>query len=911
MSLRLPQHYIVLLYLFKQSDKTVNTAVYEYSRNPSLLDPIHRGRISFTYDKKKLRPYRYEQKSGNSFRFHRDKDAIKLLQEATLIIITPDDRPANVNEYLEFFASKGIDTPKIFRICTRCFKEYRKLTSVTDLDAFTLYNKDICKNCAVFEIQEEYNRRGIPITSSSRKYYNELLKKYKSVDAVVESLWKPIPNDESKSTSLFDVVEADTKSHAIDIRKFVETSGEKSNFDKDIIDLWYKLGIKQFLPVQQIAMNQGLLNYKDLLVVAGTSSGKTFVGEIAGLHNWKRRDTKFVFATPLVALSNQKYEDFKRKYSKIGARVSLRVGMSKIDVGEEEKIYPNSNFAKSDIIVATFEALDWIFRSGQWKNIGEIGTFVIDEVQLLGDEERGITVDGIITRVRTLFPKCQIICLSATIGNPLGLAKELGLELVSYLNRPIPLERHIMMVKNDEERVNTMIELVSQESKILSKTNHKGQSLVFTSTRRRVQELSSIFKAAGLKSAYYHSGMTYLNRKKIESKFEQGQLDVVTTTAALGAGADFPVSLVLFEKPAMGARWITNAEYHQMSGRAGRYGFHDRGKAIMIVIPGEKIYMSQEKTGEQVAFDILTGDIEEIDGDVDQEQEMDQLLAIISAAHPISESKLIEYHKSMFYQTTTLSKLLSELIKKGLIVKSGDIFRVSSLGRAISSSFLLPTFGYEIAKRTLKDDIVDIAIEIAPADIVYISSKLHARLEQAMKTNLPRRFLSDAILDIILGSGLNPKTLPAFVIDKIKLWNRTFFDCSCKDNPYCIHPIQKLSRLILELRLEGLSLSQINYELAQRYDFFVYQGDLLTWLDQIIHAIRAISRLAKATKRDNIVESTKTLAKAIESANKTLYPLENKILSVNISLKGNDKPKNLKRSKKRSIMKKHSPRKRL
>ncbi|MHA2278356.1 MAG: DUF5814 domain-containing protein, partial [Candidatus Kariarchaeaceae archaeon] len=450
---------------------------------------------------------------------------------------------------------------------------------------------------------------------------------------------------------------------------------------------------------------------------------------------------------------------------------------------------------------------------------------------------------------------------------PKELAEELGLSLVEYMHRPIPLERHLIISTNDEERINHISQFVRNETKILSKSNHKGQTLVFTNSRKRVQELASQLKTTRIRSAYYHAGMTYINRKKIETKFENGELDVVTTTAALGAGADFPVSQVIFEKPAMGARWITNAEYHQMTGRAGRFGFHDMGKSIMFVVPGEKIYSAQKNSSDQVAFEILTGDIEPVEGDIDLEDEMDQILAFISASYPIKHATLTKYHNILFFKTNSLNSILKSLSSKGLISNENDLWYITALGRAISSSFLKPSFGFEIAKKTIKFPIEEVAIEIAPIETMLLSSQIHSQMERAMKTNLSRKFLSDAILDFVVGSSYKSKNIPITLVERVKQWNRLFFDCNCKINPYCIHPKIKLSKLLLDLRLSGLNISQMTYDLSRNYDLFIYPGDLLSWLDEIIHAIQSVARLAKAMKNNKILIESKQLALAIQSAN--------------------------------------------
>ena len=433
------------------------------------------------------------------------------------------------------------------------------------------------------------------------------------------------------------------------------------------------------------------------------------------------------------------------------------------------------------------------------------------------------------------------------------------------MDRPIPLERHLIMPNNETERIEIIKNLVLNEIKNVSSKGHKGQSLIFTNSRVRVQELSSLLKTTGLKISHYHAGLTYSQRKTVEENFESGLIDAVTTTAALGAGADFPVSQVIFEKPAMGARWITNAEYHQMSGRAGRFGMHDRGKSILISTPGERIYSSQIKTEEQISFDLLTGNIEPIDGAVDLETEADQLLAFVSSKNPVSYNQIEQYYDLLFYNSGKLNSIISSLIKKGLIILDSEKWFITPLGRSITSSFLNPTFGYQIALKTKNFDVKDIACEISPINSVHISRSIHSRLEQSMKTHLSTRFLSDSILDIITGN-VKINKLQTNVVSKIKTWNKLFFNCKCKENPYCIHPQLKLSKLILNMRLDGLKIYQIIDLLTKKYGLFVYTGDLYSWFDELIHATRSISRIASALQQQKIKSNSDALALKIEKS---------------------------------------------
>lgn len=873
-----------------------NVFVYDISKKNSNLSPIHEGKISFTYDKQKLRPFRYEERTGNTYRYLKAKDIIQMLGNASVITMLPGDKPKNIGEYLEFLEYCHANRPKIIPVCQICMAERKELTKIDASSKYSIYDKSSCRSCASKEIQHEYVKRGIPITTSAKKFYQTQLDRLGEVKLVIESIWEPVKSSKEQVSSLFDISPADTNAIPIGIRKYLSKSGKTHIFDKELVDHLYKIGITKLMPVQVEAIEGGLMNKQDMLVVAGTSSGKTLIGELAGIQNWKARNEKFIFVTPLVALTNQKYDSFKKRYQSLGARVAIRVGRSRIVDNDVDSKYQRTSFNNADIIVATYEALDWIFRSGNWKQISNVGTLVIDEFQLLADEERGVEVDGLLARIRNLYPNCQVIALSATIGNEKQLAKEMELKLISYMNRPIPLERHLIISDGDEKKIDILESLSKEEAKIVSKSGYRGQTLIFTNTRRRVQEIGNTLKGTGLKSGYYHAGMTYNQRRKVEREFETGKLDVLTTTSALGAGADFPVSQVIFERPAMGARWISIAEYHQMAGRAGRLGFHDKGKAIMIATVGEKIYHSQSKSEEQIAFDILTGTVEDIEGEVDFDQEMDQVLAFVSAAYPVSDTSLKKYYQALYFRTNQLGNILKTLSNKGLIVRKGDSWYISHLGRAVTESFLKPTFGYEIAKKTQNHTIHEIAVEIAPLESVFLTNRFHAKLEHAIKSHLSSRFFSDGILETINDlSQIKGKVSP-LLMDKIRFWQRNFFDCKCKSNPYCEHPRQKISLLVLDLRMEGRSISQITNILSKEYDLLIYQGDLLNWLDEVIHAINAIGRLAKAMKNEEIVTKTNALAMNIEAP------------QVNFSLRDNDsREKLLKPSKNSETLERRKP----
>ena len=73
---------------------------------------------------------------------------------------------------------------------------------------------------------------------------------------------------------------------------------------------------------------------------------------------------------------------------------------------------------KSDIIVATPEKWDSISRHWQDSRalVKEVRLFLIDEVHML-QEERGATLEVVVSRMKQVARACRLVALSATVPN--------------------------------------------------------------------------------------------------------------------------------------------------------------------------------------------------------------------------------------------------------------------------------------------------------------------------------------------------------------------------------------------------------------------------------------------------------------------------------------------------------------
>jgi len=202
---------------------------------------------------------------------------------------------------------------------------------------------------------------------------------------------------------------------------------------KDIPEKIYEIlsrQIAELRPSQEKSIKAGLLKNKNLLVCTPTASGKTLVSELAFTKNILEQKSKAIYIVPLKALANEKYKDFKKRYDGL-FNIALSIG----DLDSTDPYLTNY-----DLIICTAEKLDSLIRHHTpW--LSQVKTVIVDEVHLMNDMGRGPTLEILITILRQLLPNMQMICLSATIGNPKELAKWLKAELVIDDWRPVKLRK--------------------------------------------------------------------------------------------------------------------------------------------------------------------------------------------------------------------------------------------------------------------------------------------------------------------------------------------------------------------------------------------------------------------------------------------------------------------------------------
>jgi len=651
------------------------------------------------------RPTRYRVKWGSKKDYHHtpSKELIAQLRDADVRMVKPDP------QFGIFLADFQVRAGTV-DACRMCLLDER-YTELDDNNAVTFGKGErICLDCGRRELRREVSHLG-RLGREGIAHLEDLLLKFRNLDRVLATLQ---PEKVTMASALFDKLEAHPVMKTAPVselplpRQFVEASG-----------------VEQLMPAQQLAVEAGLLFGRDLLVVAATASGKTFIGEMAGIKNYLEGRGRMLFLVPLVALANQKYERFTERYGKF-ARSGLLTGVSRLNLPETRKVGDRN--PQAPIIVGTYEGVDNMIRCG--KKMSSIGTVVIDEVQMLEDNDRGHRLDGMIARLKYLCPQAQFLYLSATIGSPKVLAKKLDCTLVQYAERPIGLERYLLFVER-RQKIPTIKQMTTEEYKRTSSKGFRGQTIIFTNARSRCHTIAD---ALGIRAAAYHAGLSSVERRDVESRFLQGKLMAVVTTAALGAGVDFPASQVIFDALAMGRDWLSVQEFNQMGGRAGRPDFHDLGRVVILAEPGGSYSRENPGTEEEIAIRLLKGDMEEVAPEHDFEKSSEEYVANAICCDG-EEADLTRINNLM---VGSVEPVLPDLISHRLVEKKGTKLVMTPLARVMAEHFIGMERLLEIVRLTrVMDDPLEIIAELESEDVHREKKADPKRADQKKKSSGP------------------------------------------------------------------------------------------------------------------------------------------------------------------------------
>ncbi len=480
-------------------------------------------------------------------------------------------------------------------------------------------------------------------------------------------------------------------------------------------------GIRKLFPVQEKALEKGLLSFKNLLVSAPTGSGKTLVAEIA-IFNALRHNYNVAYLLPLRSIAFEKYRSMSSIFGKENVMLS---------VGD----YHSPQLEDKRILIATYERMDSILRhEPEW--LEDLGVVVVDEIHYVGEPERGPTLETVVTQLK--MEGVQLLGLSATVGNLEEIAEWLEAELVYDDWRPVELREGVMNSKKYEILFEDGIENVKKVSgnaalDVAYKYLREGQVLYFAPTRNRAEKVAEEFskyfkpdseskewadrirlevegefgerlaKLVERKVAFHHAGLTNEARMIIEDGFRAGVIKLIASTPTLAAGVNLPAKTVVIEKFTRYNRElgisepISVSEYKQMAGRAGRPGLDKVGISVLIA----------KDNAEEVFEKYVKGSPEPVRSSLDSPKALRKAVLGLITRRIVRSEEELEYFvsKTLFGITRgteeamdASKEVLKFLINMGAVAPSMAPTRLGSL---ISKLYVDP-YGAKVVRDVLR-----------------------------------------------------------------------------------------------------------------------------------------------------------------------------------------------------------------
>lgn len=450
-----------------------------------------------------------------------------------------------------------------------------------------------------------------------------------------------------------------------------------------LVEAWAAT-VDELTPVQERAVMAGALGgSSNLLVVAPTTSGKTFVGEMGAVSAAYQTRRHALFLVPFRALADEHFELFRERYGQL-----LSVVVSTSDWGQFDADIRSGNFG---LAVLTYEKLTG-FLVTRPQLLSETGALVVDEVQMIRDHGRGPALELMLTQVLLADQHPQLIALSASLDDLNGLDQWLDAIVIHENERPVPLDEGVVAPGSGRAYIRRGVN-IEQSTLFAGSADNKEnaigqlcaelvadgqQVLVFRTSAAKTlptaEVIAAFLPAVGLaprtaellqgleqsdtlemqrrllaSSVSFHTAdLPTGERRAVEHSFRAGLTKVVVSSGTLAMGVNLPTDVVVVGDT---IRWIPNrwdwnrevisvSEYKNQVGRAGRLGQRERGLGLLL---------ADNDFEQRQLFDVYCdGRPEAVESQLPTAEFDDAVFRVLAAELSSTPQQLVEFLASTF-----------------------------------------------------------------------------------------------------------------------------------------------------------------------------------------------------------------------------------------------------------------------
>jgi ATP-dependent RNA helicase RhlE len=317
-------------------------------------------------------------------------------------------------------------------------------------------------------------------------------------------------------------------------------------------------------PIQERAIRPALEG-RDVIGTAQTGTGKTLaflIPLIETLNREPARHTGALVLLPTRELAMQVHEQYEQLRTKSTSRAALIMG------GVSEKAQIQSLRAGAELVIATPGRLQDLMTR-KLADLRHVKLLVLDEADRMLDM-------GFLPAIRrilgTLPRQRQTLCFSATMEQSVSCLVH------EYMRDPVRVAVGSVLKPAESVRLRAYEMRPGEKLDVLRQLLYaeKGQTLIFTRTKRGTERLAKELVRDGFAAAMIHGDRSQSQRNQALSGFQEGRFQVLVATdiASRGLHVDEVAHVINYDLPKMAEDFI-----HRV-GRTGRAGLEGRASTL-------------------------------------------------------------------------------------------------------------------------------------------------------------------------------------------------------------------------------------------------------------------------------------------------------------------------------------------
>jgi ATP-dependent DNA helicase RecQ len=305
-----------------------------------------------------------------------------------------------------------------------------------------------------------------------------------------------------------------------------------------------------------------VLSQKDTIALLPTGGGKSLCYQVPGI----LLKGICLVISPLISLMRDQVESLNKR------GVNAIALQSKLSTDEIVSLFDNLKFGNTQFLYLSPERLQSSLIIQKIQEL-QLNCIAVDEAHCISEWGHDFRPSyRQIKNIRQYFPKTPVIALTATATQKVIDDIRINLEM-----------EDVQVFKKSFFRDNLAYQIFSLENKtdrllkILNKNPHP--TIIYTSSRRKTEELANYIDSKGFRTVSYHGGMSSDDKQNSFDLWMREERPIVVATNAFGMGIDKPNVRVVVHVDLP----YSMENYIQEAGRGGR----DGNKAFSVVLQNE------------------------------------------------------------------------------------------------------------------------------------------------------------------------------------------------------------------------------------------------------------------------------------------------------------------------------------